>query len=122
MLRFEVQDTGIGISHEAQARLFQLFNQADGSSPQKYGGTGLGLAIARQLVKSMQGQIGVQSQQGKGSTFWFTAQLEKQASAVKVPKRSFRNLFNFKVLVVDDNATIRKILRRQILSLENASG
>jgi PAS domain S-box-containing protein len=116
LLRFEVQDTGIGISLEAQARLFQPFNQADGSSTRKYGGTGLGLAVAKQLVEMMDGQIGAQSQQGKGSTFWFTAKLEKQANAVKAPEKSFRDLFNFQVLVVDDNATNCEILRRQILA------
>jgi PAS domain S-box-containing protein len=116
VLRFEIEDTGIGISLEEQARLFQPFNQADGSSTRKYGGTGLGLAVARQLVEMMHGQIGVQSQPGKGSTFWFTAELEKQANAVKAPEKSFRNLFNFQVLVVDDNPTNAEILRRQILA------
>jgi PAS domain S-box-containing protein len=116
VLRFEVQDTGIGISPEAQARLFQPFNQADGSFTRKYGGTGLGLALVKELVEMMQGQIGVESQQEKGSTFWFTAQLEKQTSAVNAPERSFHDLFNFQVLVVDDNATNREILRRQILA------
>jgi PAS domain S-box-containing protein len=116
VLRFEVQDTGIGISSEAQAQLFEPFNQADGSSTRKYGGTGLGLAIAKQLVDHMDGQIGVQSQLGKGATFWFTAPFEKQANVGKIPEKSFRDLFNFRVLVVDDNATNNEILRRQILA------
>jgi CheY-like chemotaxis protein len=76
----------------------------------------LGLAIAKQLVTLMQGHIGVRSQQGNGSTFWFTVQLEKQASAAKPPERSFHDLCNFQVLVVDDNATSRELLRRQILA------
>ena len=115
VLRFEIQDTGIGISLEAQAGLFQAFNQADGSSTRKYGGTGLGLAVAKQLVEMMHGQIGAQSQQGKGSIFWFTATLEKQANPIKAPEKSFRDLFNFRVLVVDDNATNCQVLQRQIL-------
>lgn len=81
MLRFEVSDTGIGLSEDAQSRLFEVFSQADSTTTRRFGGTGLGLAITKKLAEMMGGQTGVWSELGKGSTFWFTAWLTKSASA-----------------------------------------
>lgn len=104
-LRFEVRDTGIGLSKEHQSKLFQSFSQADGSTTRKYGGTGLGLSISKQLVELMDGEIWVESEEGSGSSFMFEIELEE-----KQYEKTF-NLFSDKrVLIVDDNESWHKIL------------
>jgi CheY-like chemotaxis protein len=106
LLRFAVRDTGLGLSPEQQARLFQPFVQADRSTTRKFGGTGLGLAI-------MHGEIGIESEPDKGSTFWFTVELPVAEREPKVI-RSLAGLAGRRALVVDDNDTNREILRRQL--------
>jgi two-component system, sensor histidine kinase and response regulator len=108
-LRFQVRDTGPGISPEVQQRLFKVFTQADASTSRKFGGTGLGLAISRQLIELMGGAIGVDSTPGAGSTFWFQVCLKTAPEQREL--RSDLSLQGKRVLIVDDNETNRRLLR-----------
>jgi two-component system sensor histidine kinase/response regulator len=107
-LRFDVKDSGIGLTAEQRARLFSAFTQADASTTRKYGGTGLGLSISKGLVEAMGGEIGVESEPGAGSTFYFTAKLGLQAQQRPVIPLT-PHLQDMRVLVVDDNASAREI-------------
>lgn len=109
LLHFSVQDSGIGMTPEQQARLFQSFSQADSSTTRKYGGTGLGLAICKTLTELMHGKIWVESREGQGSTFHFTARLGT-VSTTAIQASLPAELSGLKVLVVDDNDTARDIL------------
>ena len=107
MLRFEVSDTGIGIAEANRHLLFQPFSQADSSTTRHFGGTGLGLSIVQRLVELMNGRVAFESREGLGSTFWFTASLERQPGAVRPRPLSLRG---HRVLVVDSNSTSRGFL------------
>ncbi|MCX5829216.1 MAG: response regulator, partial [Deltaproteobacteria bacterium] len=113
VIRFSIKDTGIGIPLDKQALLFQKFTQADASTTRKYGGTGLGLAISKQLAEIMGGEIGVESEEGQGAEFWFTARLAKQPEQERnvAPPVEIRGMH---ILLVDDNATNREILMAQL--------
>jgi signal transduction histidine kinase/DNA-binding response OmpR family regulator/HPt (histidine-containing phosphotransfer) domain-containing protein len=117
-LQFEVRDTGIGMTPEACKRLFQAFTQADASMSRRYGGTGLGLAISRHLVDCMSGSIGVDSEPGRGSRFYFTLPFGVQvdSAAHGSPQRMASDLHGSRVLVVDDNPAARELLRALVSS------
>jgi diguanylate cyclase (GGDEF)-like protein len=120
VLRFEVRDTGIGVSSEAQERIFKAFSQVDGSTTRQYGGTGLGLSISRQLVELMGGEIGVQSEFGKGSTFWFTCELDRVPGQSVIPRMDLASLTDLHILIVDDSTTARRYLEQTLGSWEIA--
>ena len=110
VLRFSVTDTGIGIAPEKRELLFRPFTQLDASTTRQFGGTGLGLSISGRLAEMMGGEIGVESKLGEGSTFWFTAMLEKQSSVRESKERQASDLRGVRALIVDDNATNRRVL------------
>jgi len=116
-LRLSVRDTGIGLDAEQLSQLFQPFSQADTSTTRRYGGTGLGLTICRRLASMMGGDVGVCSQPGQGSTFWFDVRLGVQLGAQAPWSRSSAGLSSRRVLVVDDNQSAREILAALAQSL-----
>jgi len=113
-LHFSVRDSGIGIPPETRKRLFQAFNQADGSTTRRFGGTGLGLAICKQLVELMGGAIDVDSRPGAGSTFWFTTRLRLAEAGAAAPARDTGTLSGLRVLIADGNPANCAILGRHL--------
>jgi two-component system sensor histidine kinase/response regulator len=114
-LRFDISDTGVGLSDEQRAKLFSAFSQADASTTRKYGGTGLGLTISQRLVELMEGDISVQSHLGQGSTFTFTARFGLQAEQ-RVRTQLDDDVTGLRILVVDDNARAREIMLAILMS------
>lgn len=116
IIKFMVSDTGIGIPKEKQQLIFNAFEQADSSTTRVYGGTGLGLAISKRLTEMMGGEIGVESEHGKGSSFWFTIPLEKQKGQGKEHYEIAQDIRGMRILVADDNQTNRTILIKMLES------
>jgi signal transduction histidine kinase/DNA-binding response OmpR family regulator len=114
LLHFVVRDTGIGIAHDVKKRIFDAFSQADGSTARKFGGTGLGLSISKRLVEMMGGRIWVESVEGEGSAFHFTASFGVGKAAESPQAEDTVSLAGLSVLVVDDNATNRLILQEML--------
>jgi two-component system sensor histidine kinase/response regulator len=125
-VRFSVQDSGIGIPSDRQKKIFSRFTQADGSTTRRYGGTGLGLAISQQLVELMGGEINLESEEGVGTTFSFTAIFEKQLNPATATLGEPADLKNLHVLAIDDNATNRMVISKMLSSfgcrIETADG
>ena len=113
-LRFEVKDTGIGITSQSQAHIFKSFSQADGSTTRKYGGTGLGLTISMQIVEMMDGEIGVRSTPGEGSTFWFTARLGKMAVSRETADHQLPDFTNLRALLLDGSNASQAMIGHQL--------
>jgi CheY-like chemotaxis protein len=115
-LRFEVHDTGIGVSNEAQSRIFESFSQADGSTTRKHGGTGLGLTISKQLVELMGGTIGVDNALTQGSIFWFEVNFDKRRVDSDDPSFNLKTTRGLRALIVDHTPATRAVLERQLAS------
>ena len=118
VIEFGITDTGIGIPEEARDRIFQLFTQADGSMARRFGGAGLGLAICKQLVELMEGQLGFETEMGRGSRFWFRIPADEIDDAHAPVAKSAAHLRGVRVALVDDNAMNRTILAHYVRSWE----
>ncbi len=116
LIRFAISDTGVGIPQDRQEAIFSSFTQVDGGTTRRFGGTGLGLSISKRLVELMGGQIGLESEEGKGSTFWFTIPFGKQDKREKLPMKTRQSVRGSHILIVDDNATNRTILNKTLVS------